>query len=74
MGCNCGGEKKITGDMIIGDVLKANPKTAEIFKSIGMHCLGCPSAAGESVAQAASVHGVELETLLQKLNQCCGCC
>lgn len=73
MGCDCGGENKITADMTIADVLKANPKSAEILKSIGMHCLGCPSAAGETIAQAAEVHGIDLAELLRKLNNNCEC-
>ncbi len=60
--------KKITGDMTIAEVLRQNPKSADVFMSMGMHCLGCPSAQGESVAQAAAVHGVSLEEILQKLN------
>jgi len=73
MGCNCGGENKITPDMIIADVLKINPNTAEVLKSIGMHCLGCPSAAGESIAQAARTHGVDVEDLVRRLNEACKC-
>ncbi len=57
-----------TGDMNIGDVLRINPKTAEVFMQMGMHCLGCPSAQGESIAQAALVHGVSVDEILEKLN------
>lgn len=74
MGCDCGGQNKITANMTIAEVLRLNPKAAEILKSIGMHCLGCPSAAGESIAQAADVHGVNLEDLLKRLNSSgCDC-
>lgn len=59
---------KITKDMTVGDVLKANPKTADVFRSMGMQCLGCPSATGESIAGAASTHGLSEDELLQKLN------
>lgn len=57
-----------TRDMTVGDVLKANPKTADVFRSMGMHCLGCPSAAGESIAGAARTHGLSEDELLEKLN------
>ncbi len=60
--------EKFTGDMNIGDVLRMNPKTAEVFMQMGMHCLGCPSAQGESIAQAAMVHGVSVDEILEKLN------
>ncbi len=59
---------KITRDMTVGDVLKANPRTADVFRSMGMHCLGCPSATGESIAGAARTHGLSEDELLEKLN------
>ena len=59
---------KITKDTIIGDILDIAPDTAPIFLSIGMHCLGCPSSRGETVEQACMVHGVDVDTLLEKLN------
>ena len=58
----------ITKDTIIGDILDIAPHTAPIFLSIGMHCLGCPSARGETVEQACMVHGVDVNDLLAKLN------
>ena len=58
----------ITKDMTVGDILKANPKTADVFRAMGMQCLGCPSATGETLAGAARTHGVSEEELLQKLN------
>lgn len=58
----------ITKDTILGDILDAAPETAPIFLSIGMHCLGCPSARGETVEQACYVHGQDVQALLDKLN------
>ena len=63
---------KITKDTIIGDILDIAPDTAPIFLSIGMHCLGCPSSRGETVEQACMVHGVDVDTLLDKLNATIG--
>ena len=60
--------QKVTKDMIIMDVLKLDPGTAEFFFEIGMHCLGCPSASGESVEQACQVHGVDVDVLIDKIN------
>ena len=59
---------KITEDMIIGEVLDLDPDTAPFFLDMGMHCLGCPSARGESIADACAVHGVEVSDLVEKLN------
>ncbi len=58
----------VTKDMIIRDVLALDPGTAEFFFEIGMHCLGCPSASGESVAEACAVHGADADALVEKLN------
>ena len=59
---------KVTKDTIIMDVLRLDPETAPFFLEIGMHCLGCPSASGESIAQAAAVHGVDADELVAKIN------
>ena len=58
----------ITKDTIIGDILDVAPQTAPIFLSIGMHCLGCALAHGETVGEAVGVHGADLEEVLAKLN------
>ena len=57
-----------TKDMTIAQILRTNPKTADVFMSHGMHCLGCPGATGESLEQAAMVHGFDVEVILNKLN------
>ncbi len=60
---------EITKDTIIGDILDFNAEAAApFFFDMGMDCLGCPSARGESVAQACAVHGVDPDTLVAKLN------
>ena len=40
---------EVTKDMLIGDILDADSGTAEFFLNMGMHCLGCLSARGESL-------------------------
>ena len=59
---------KVTKESIIGDVLDHNPATAKFFFEIGMHCLGCPSARGESIADACMVHGTDADELIKKIN------
>lgn len=60
---------KITKDTIIGEILDIAPETAPVFMSIGMHCLGCPASRGETVEQACTVHGVDVDELLAAINQ-----
>ena len=59
---------KVTKDSIIGDVLDYNRGTAQFFFEIGMHCLGCPSARGESIEDACAVHGTDADELIAKIN------
>lgn len=60
---------KITKDTLIADCLKINPNSAEILQAVGMHCLGCALAHGETIEEAVSVHGNDLQALLNKLNE-----
>ena len=60
--------QKVTKDTIIMDVLKIDVETAPFFLEIGMHCLGCPSASGESIEQACAVHGTDADALVEKIN------
>jgi len=59
----------ITKDTIIGDILTIDSTTAPFFFEMGMHCLGCPSARGETLEQACLVHGVSVDELVEKLNR-----
>ncbi len=59
---------EITKDMIIGKLLTVKPEAAEVLLSMGMHCLGCPSARGETLGQACEVHGVDVDEILAQIN------
>lgn len=59
---------KVTKQSIIGDVLDMDQGTAVYFFEIGMHCLGCPSARGETIEMACAVHGTDADALVEKIN------
>jgi hybrid cluster-associated redox disulfide protein len=60
----------VTSNTIIGDILDFNGEAAApFFLEMGMHCLGCPSARSETVAEACAVHGVDTDELVEKLNR-----
>ncbi|NLL91297.1 MAG: DUF1858 domain-containing protein [Ruminococcaceae bacterium] len=59
----------VTKDTIIGDVLDFNIETAKFFFDLGMHCLGCPASRGESIGEAAEVHGQDADELVKKINE-----
>ena len=59
---------EITKDMTIGEILRNKPDVAPILLEAGMHCLGCPSAQGESLEEAALVHGLDIDSLMEKIS------
>ena len=60
---------QVTKDSIIGDVLDYDKDTGVFFLEMGMHCLGCPSASGESIEMACQVHGADADALVDKINE-----
>ncbi len=60
---------QVTKDTLIGEALMINEGIAPILMGIGMHCLGCPSSQGESLAEAALVHGIDPDELVNTINE-----
>lgn len=60
---------KFTKDMTIGEIIRMDSSKAETLMNFGMGCVGCPSAQGETLEEAASVHGIDLNALLEALNK-----
>ena len=58
----------VTKDTVIGDILDADRETTVYFLEMGMHCLGCPAARGESLGDACEVHGVSADEMVEKIN------
>ena len=58
----------ITKEMTIGELLRTNPDVAPVLLQAGMHCLGCPSAQAESLEEAAMVHGIDINALMDQIN------
>ena len=59
---------QVSKDMLIGQLLMVDEGVAPILMGAGMHCLGCPSAQGESLAEAAMVHGIDGNMLVAQIN------
>ena len=55
---------KVTKDTMIGELLQIDEGVAPILLNIGMHCLGCPSSQMETIEQAAMVHGIDSEMMV----------
>ena len=61
--------KEVTKDMLIGDILREDATIAPILMASGMHCIGCPASKGESLEEAALVHGIDSDELVAKINE-----
>lgn len=59
----------VSKDTLIGDLLKIDANVAPILMGIGMHCLGCPASQGETIEEAAYVHGIDPVALVQAINE-----
>ncbi len=59
---------KITKDMNIAQVLEGHQYLVPVFFRHGLFCLGCVMAQMESIEEAALVHGIDLDALLNDLN------
>ena len=60
---------EITKDTTIGEIIRNKPEAVEALMGFGLGCVGCPSSQMESVEQAAMVHGIDVNELLEALNK-----
>lgn len=60
---------QISKEMLIGELLQKEEGVAPILMGAGMHCLGCPSAQGESLEEACMVHGIDATKLVDTINE-----
>lgn len=59
---------RVTKDTMIGELLQIDENVAPLLLNIGMHCLGCPSSQMETIEQAAAVHGIDADGLVDDIN------
>ena len=59
---------QVNRDTMIGELLQIDRRIAEILFGIGMHCVDCPASQMESLAEAAMVHGVNADELVDEIN------
>lgn len=63
---------KVSKDMLIGQLLQIDANIAPILMRAGMHCLGCPSSQMESLEEAAMVHVLDVDVLVNQINDFLG--
>lgn len=59
---------EITKETLIGEALRMKPEIAPVLMGMGMHCLGCPASQGESLEEAALVHGMDVDELMKEIS------
>jgi hybrid cluster-associated redox disulfide protein len=60
---------QVSKDMTIGEIINVDQGIIPILMASGMHCIGCPSSQGESLEEAAMVHGMDADQLLASINE-----
>jgi len=60
--------EKITEEMNIKEVIEKHPEVIHIFQKYNMGCIGCIAASFEKLSDIASVHGVDVKTFVNDLN------
>ncbi|MBE5755235.1 MAG: DUF1858 domain-containing protein [Clostridia bacterium] len=59
----------VTKTMQIGEVLRINPNVKDVLMGFGLHCFGCPMSQMETLEEAAAVHGVDVDLMIEKINE-----
>ncbi|MCK4938245.1 MAG: DUF1858 domain-containing protein [Methanosarcinales archaeon] len=59
----------ITADMKIEEIVAKYPQTIGVFFQYGLGCVGCHAASFESLAEGATMHGIDLDAMLKDLNE-----
>lgn len=63
---------QVTKDMAINDILNIDGNIAPILMGMGMHCVGCMAAQGETLEEAAMVHGLDADQIEKQINDYLG--
>lgn len=59
----------INKSMLIHEIIEIDPGNAAILMASGMHCVGCPSAAMESLEEACMVHDMNVDEVITSINE-----
>ena len=60
---------QVSKDMTIAEAISIDQGIIPILMSKGMHCIGCPSSQVETLEEAAFVHGMESDGLVNAINE-----
>ena len=60
--------ERIRKEMIIAEIIGVDRGLVPILRNHGGNCVGCPSAQHETLEQAATTHGMDVEALVEEMN------
>lgn len=59
----------VTKDTNILEAVQKYPVIREVFDRYGLGCVGCMIAAGESLGEGISAHGLDAEEVINEINK-----
>lgn len=62
----------ITKDMTIAQAIAFDQNIIPVLMDMGMHCIGCPASQGETLEEAAMVHGMNPDDLMDRIVEVVG--
>jgi hybrid cluster-associated redox disulfide protein len=59
---------EVNKDTSIGELVTIDQGVVPILMAVGMHCIGCPASQMETIEEAAMVHGIDPQSLVDEIN------
>ena len=59
----------VTKDTNILEAVQKYPIIAQVFQKHGLGCIGCMVAAGESLGEGISAHGLDADAIIAEINE-----
>ena len=63
---------KATKETQMGELIREYPQAIPVLLKFGLHCIGCPMSALETIEQGALAHGLseqDINKLVEEINQ-----
>lgn len=60
---------KITKDSLISEILKAVPKSIELFETYNMGCFSCMGVQKETLEKGCLMHGLDVNEVIAELDK-----
>ena len=59
----------ITKEMNIMEAIQKYPAVVAVLQELGLGCIGCIAASGESLEQGLAAHGIDIDAAVAKMNE-----